>query len=210
MTTKVAAVIVAGGRGVRAGGEVPKQYRQIGGDPLIRSALAAFAGHPQIEAVQPVIHAEDEAAFQAATAGLAGLRTPVPGGASRQASVYAGLKALRGEGPDIVLIHDAARPFVSRALIERAIAAGSEYGAAVPAIAVADTVKKVDAHGTITATIDRSELRIVQTPQAFSYNLIVDAHGRAARSDRSDFTDDAALAEWAGHRVNVFPAILPT
>ena len=205
MTTKVAAVIVAGGRGVRAGGEVPKQYRHIGGDPVIRSALAAFAGHPQIEAVQPVIHAEDEAAFRAATAGLTGLRTPVPGGASRQASVYAGLKALRGQGPDIVLIHDAARPFVSRALIERAIAAGSEYGAAVPAIAVADTVKKVDAHGTITATIDRSELRIVQTPQAFSYNLIVDAHGRAARSDRSDFTDDAALAEWAGHRVNVFP-----
>ena len=205
MTTKVAAVIVAGGRGVRAGGEVPKQYRHIGRDPVIRSALAAFAGHPQIEAVQPVIHAEDEAAFQAATAGLTGLRTPVPGGASRQASVYAGLKALRGQGPDIVLIHDAARPFVSRALIERAIAAGSEYGAAVPAIAVADTVKKVDARGTITATIDRSELRIVQTPQAFSYNLIVDAHGRAARSDRSDFTDDAALAEWAGHRVNVFP-----
>lgn len=205
MTTKVAAVIVAGGRGVRAGGEVPKQYRHIGRDPVIRSALAAFAGHPQIEAVQPVIHAEDEAAFQAATAGLTGLLTPVPGGASRQASVYAGLKALRGQGPDIVLIHDAARPFVSRALIERAIAAGSEYGAAVPAIAVADTVKKVDARGTITATIDRSELRIVQTPQAFSYNLIVDAHGRAARSDRSDFTDDAALAEWAGHRVNVFP-----
>ena len=205
MTTKVAAVIVAGGRGVRAGGEVPKQYRHIGRDPVIRSALAAFAGHPQIEAVQPVIHAEDEAAFQAATAGLTGLLTPVPGGASRQASVYAGLKALRGQRPDIVLIHDAARPFVTRALIERAIAAGSEYGAAVPAIAVADTVKKVDAHGTITATIDRSELRIVQTPQAFSYNLIVDAHGRAARSDRSDFTDDAALAEWAGHRVNVFP-----
>jgi 2-C-methyl-D-erythritol 4-phosphate cytidylyltransferase / 2-C-methyl-D-erythritol 2,4-cyclodiphosphate synthase len=205
MASKVAAVIVAGGRGVRAGGEVPKQYRHIGGDPVIRLALAAFAGNSQIEAVQPVIHPEDEATFHAATAGLAGLRPPVPGGASRQASVYAGLQALRGTGPDIVLIHDAARPFVSGALIERAIAAAGEHGAAVPAIAVADTVKKVDAHGTITATIDRNELRIVQTPQAFSYSLIVEAHGRAVKSARSDFTDDAALAEWAGHRVSVFP-----
>jgi 2-C-methyl-D-erythritol 4-phosphate cytidylyltransferase/2-C-methyl-D-erythritol 2,4-cyclodiphosphate synthase len=155
--------------------------------------------------VQPVIHADDEAQFRAATAGLARLRTPVPGGASRQASVYAGLEALRGTAPDIVLIHDAARPFVSGALIARAIAAASEHGAAVPAVAVADTVKKVDAQGTITATVDRNELRIVQTPQAFSYNLIIDAHSRAAAADRSDFTDDAALAEWAGHRVSVFP-----
>jgi 2-C-methyl-D-erythritol 4-phosphate cytidylyltransferase/2-C-methyl-D-erythritol 2,4-cyclodiphosphate synthase len=205
MTSKVAAVIVAGGRGIRAGGEVPKQYRHVGGDPVIRSALAAFSGHPQIEAVQPVIHIDDEAAFKAATSGLTGLRTPVPGGTSRQASVRAGLEALRGNAPDIVLIHDAARPFVSRGLIDRAIAAAGEYGAAVPAIAVADTVKKVDANGTITATIDRSDLRVVQTPQAFSYNLIVEAHGRAAKANRNDFTDDAALAEWAGHRVSVFP-----
>ncbi len=205
MTSKVAAVIVAAGRGHRAGGEMPKQYRHIGGEPVIHAALAAFAGHPQIDAVQPVIHADDEPQFRAATAGLARLRTPVSGGASRQASVYAGLEALRGAAPDIVLIHDAARPFVSDALIARAIAAASKHGAAVPAVAVADTVKKVDAQGTITATIDRNELRIVQTPQAFSYNLIVDAHGRAAAANRSDFTDDAALAEWAGHRVSVFP-----
>jgi 2-C-methyl-D-erythritol 4-phosphate cytidylyltransferase/2-C-methyl-D-erythritol 2,4-cyclodiphosphate synthase len=205
MTSKVAAVIVAAGRGHRAGGEMPKQYRHIGGEPVIRAALAAFAGHPQIDAVQPVIHADDEAQFRATTAGLARLRAPVAGGASRQASVHAGLEALRGTAPDIVLIHDAARPFVSDALIARAIAAAREHGAAVPAVAVADTVKKVDAQGTITATIDRNELRIVQTPQAFSYNLIIDAHGRAATADRSDFTDDAALAEWAGHRVSVFP-----
>ena len=205
MTSKVAAVIVAAGRGHRAGREMPKQYRHIGGEPVIRAVLAAFAGHPRIDAVQPVIHADDEAQFRAATAGLARLRTPVPGGASRQASVYAGLEALRGTAPDIVLIHDAARPFVSGALIARAIAAAIEHGAAVPAVAVADTVKKVDAQGTITATVDRNELRIVQTPQAFSYNLIIDAHGRAAAADRSDFTDDAALAEWAGHRVSVFP-----
>ena len=205
MTSKVAAVVVAAGRGHRAGGGTPKQYRHVGGESVIRTALSAFVGHPQIDAVQPVIHAEDEAEFKMATAGLGGLRAPVPGGASRQASVYAGLHALRGTAPDFVLIHDAARPFVSGALIARAIAAAGEHGAAVPAIAVADTVKKVDARGTITATIDRNELRIVQTPQAFSYALIVDAHARAAAADRSDFTDDAALAEWAGHRVSVFP-----
>jgi 2-C-methyl-D-erythritol 4-phosphate cytidylyltransferase / 2-C-methyl-D-erythritol 2,4-cyclodiphosphate synthase len=204
MTSKVAAVIVAGGRGQRAGGEMPKQYRAIGGEPVIRVALSAFVGHPQIDAVQPVIHADDEAAFRTATSGLGGLRAPVAGGASRQASVYAGLDALRETAPDFVLIHDAARPFVTGGLIARAIAAASETGAAVPAIAVADTVKKVDARGTITATIDRNELRIVQTPQAFSYGLIVDAHARAAAADRGDFTDDAALAEWAGHRVSVF------
>jgi len=205
MTSKVAAVVVAAGRGHRAGGGTPKQYRHVGGESVIRTALSAFVGHPQIDAVQPVIHAEDEAEFKMATAGLGGLRAPVPGGASRQASVYAGLHALRGTAPDFVLIHDAARPFVSGALIARAIAAAGEHGAAVPAIAVADTVKKVDARGTITATIDRNELRIVQTPQAFSYAFIVDAHARAAAADRSDFTDDAALAEWAGHRVSVFP-----
>jgi 2-C-methyl-D-erythritol 4-phosphate cytidylyltransferase / 2-C-methyl-D-erythritol 2,4-cyclodiphosphate synthase len=205
MASKVAAVIVAAGRGHRAGGETPKQYRHIGGEPVIHAALSAFAGHPQVASVQPVIHAEDAAAFAAATAGLGGLRAPVAGGASRQASVYAGLQALRGAAPDFVLIHDAARPFVSAALISRAIAAAGEHGAAVPAIAVADTVKKVDARGTITATIDRNELRIVQTPQAFSYALIVEAHARAAAAERSDFTDDAALAEWAGHPVNVFP-----
>jgi len=205
MTSRVAAVVVAAGRGHRAGGETPKQYRQIGGEPVIRAALAAFVGHPQIAAVQPVIHIEDEAAFQTATAGLSGLQAPVPGGASRQVSVYAGLEALRGAAPDCVLIHDAARPFVSAALITRAIVAASEHGAAVPAIAVADTVKKIDARGTITATIDRNELRIVQTPQAFSFDLIIGAHSRAAAAGRSDFTDDAALAEWAGHRVSVFP-----
>lgn len=205
MTSKVAAVVVAAGRGHRAGGETPKQYRHLGGESVIRSALSAFVVHPQIDAVQPVIHADDEAAFRTATAGLGGFRAPVPGGASRQASVYAGLDALRETAPDFVLIHDAARPFVSGALIARAIAAAGEHGAAVPAIAVADTVKKVDARGTITATIDRNELRIVQTPQAFSFGLIVDAHARAAAADRNDFTDDAALAEWAGHRVSVFP-----
>src|SRR5215469_16797218 len=153
MADLIAAVVVAGGRGLRAGGDVPKQYREIAGEPVIRPALAVFLGHPQISAVQPVIHPQDEAVFRAATAGLPKLLPPVFGGATRQASVRSGLEALAARAPEIVLIHDAARPFLSDALIARAIVAGKDKGAAVPAIAVADTVKKIDDGGCVTETL---------------------------------------------------------
>jgi 2-C-methyl-D-erythritol 4-phosphate cytidylyltransferase/2-C-methyl-D-erythritol 2,4-cyclodiphosphate synthase len=204
MADMIAAVIVAGGRGLRAGGDVPKQYRELGGEPVIRPALSAFLDHPRIAAVQPVIHREDEAMFRTATAGLQKLLPPVWGGATRQASVRAGLEGLSDSGPGIVLIHDAARPFVSGALIERAITAARQSGAAVPAVAIADTVKKINQSSIVIETLDRNQLRTVQTPQAFTFDLIVDAHRRAAAAGREDFTDDAALAEWAGHPVSVF------
>jgi 2-C-methyl-D-erythritol 4-phosphate cytidylyltransferase / 2-C-methyl-D-erythritol 2,4-cyclodiphosphate synthase len=204
MTDRVAAVVVAAGRGLRAGGDVPKQYRGLAGEPVIRPALIAFLSHPRIAAVQPVIHPDDQAMFGAATAGLTNLLPPVWGGATRQASVCAGLEAVGAKSPDIVLIHDAARPFVSDALIDRAIDTAKTRGAAVPAIAIADTVKKIDDDAVVTATLDRNHLRMVQTPQAFGFDLIMTAHRRAAASGRDDFTDDAALAEWAGHRVSVF------
>jgi 2-C-methyl-D-erythritol 4-phosphate cytidylyltransferase/2-C-methyl-D-erythritol 2,4-cyclodiphosphate synthase len=202
---KVAAVVVAAGRGYRAGGDMPKQYRAIAGEPVIRPTLTAFLRHPLVDAVQPVIHPDDADAFRIATAGLDNLLPPVPGGATRQASVRAGLQALRAAAPELVLIHDAARPFLSGDLISRAIAAATQHGAAVPAIAITDTVKQIDAQDMISETLDRSRLRTVQTPQAFAYDLIVALHGRAAAAGREDFTDDAALAEWAGHRVNAFP-----
>jgi len=204
MADTIAAVVVAGGRGLRAGGDVPKQYREIAGEPVIRPALAAFLNHPQIGAVQPVIHPQDEEAFRAATAGLKKLLPPVWGGATRQASVRAGLEAFAASAPAIVLIHDAARPFLTEALIGRAIVAARQNGAAVPAIAIADTVKKIDDDARVTETLDRNHLRMVQTPQAFAFDLIVAAHRRAAAAGRDDFSDDAALAEWAGHRVSVF------
>jgi 2-C-methyl-D-erythritol 4-phosphate cytidylyltransferase/2-C-methyl-D-erythritol 2,4-cyclodiphosphate synthase len=203
MAGRIAAVIVAAGRGHRAGGDLPKQYRQLAGEPVIRPTLAAFLAHPQVAAVQPVIHADDETLFATAAAGLRAL-PPVHGGATRQASVRAGLEALDRTAPDIVLIHDAARPFLTGELISRAIVAGKAHGAAVPAVAVADTVKKIDERDMVTETLDRSRLRIVQTPQAFAFGLIVAAHRCAAAAGLEDFSDDAALAEWAGHRVNVF------
>ncbi len=144
MAPRVAAIVVAAGRGLRAGGDVPKQYRAIAGQSVIRPSLARFASHRAIAAVQPVIHPDDEAMFHSAADGL-DLLPPVHGGATRQGSVRAGMEALAARQPDIVLIHDAARPFLSEMLVTRAIAAGQSSGAAVPAIAVADTVKKIDA-----------------------------------------------------------------
>jgi 2-C-methyl-D-erythritol 4-phosphate cytidylyltransferase/2-C-methyl-D-erythritol 2,4-cyclodiphosphate synthase len=199
---KVAAVVVAAGRGIRAGGEVPKQYRTVLGEPVIRRSLAALAGHDGIACVQPVIHPADAKHFHEATAGLS-LLPPVEGGATRQASVRAGLLALEAHAPDRVLVHDAARPFVSPALISRAIDAASA-GAAVPVLAVSDTVKQVDDKGRVTATLDRGALRLVQTPQAFAFAPLLAAHRRAQAAAREDFSDDAALAEWAGLAVATF------
>jgi 2-C-methyl-D-erythritol 4-phosphate cytidylyltransferase / 2-C-methyl-D-erythritol 2,4-cyclodiphosphate synthase len=200
----VAAVIVAAGRGQRVGGDIPKQYQTIAGTPVIRPTLAAFAGHPRIDVIQPVIHLADEELFRSASSGLGKLHDPVAGGATRQISVRAGVQALAAHAPELVLIHDAARPFLSADLIDRAIGAGREFGAAVPGVAIADTVKKIDDTATVSETLDRSRLRTVQTPQAFGYSLIAEAHRRAEAAGRDDFTDDAALAEWAGHRVRVF------
>jgi 2-C-methyl-D-erythritol 4-phosphate cytidylyltransferase/2-C-methyl-D-erythritol 2,4-cyclodiphosphate synthase len=203
MTGAVAAVLVAAGRGVRAGGQGPKQYREIGGEPVIRSSLKGLAGHPDITMVQPVIHPDDVALFRVAAAGLDVLE-PVFGGATRQASVRAGLEVLSSRGPNLVLVHDAARPFASPALISRAIAAAAAGGAAIPAIPIADTVKTVDPSGVVTGTIDRARLRLVQTPQAFAFATLLAAHHRAHAAGREDFSDDAALAEWAGIKVSTF------
>jgi 2-C-methyl-D-erythritol 4-phosphate cytidylyltransferase/2-C-methyl-D-erythritol 2,4-cyclodiphosphate synthase len=201
-TQRTAAILVAAGRGLRAGGGGPKQYRNVGGRTVIHRALAAFSEHPEIAIVQPVVNPDDIAVFNAAVSDLEHA-TPVNGGATRQASVLAGLEALAPHRPDVVLIHDAARPFVSPSVISRAIVAAGRTGAAIPVVPVTDTIKQVTANGDINATPERAALRIAQTPQAFKFDVILDAHRRAAR-ERSDFTDDAAIAEWAGLTVTTF------
>jgi 2-C-methyl-D-erythritol 4-phosphate cytidylyltransferase/2-C-methyl-D-erythritol 2,4-cyclodiphosphate synthase len=200
---RTAAILVAAGRGLRAGSGGPKQYREIGGQTVIFRAMQAFSRHPDVFAVQPVVNPDDTAIFNEAVAGLRH-QPPTNGGATRQASVHAGLEALAAEKPDIVLIHDAARPFVTEGVISRAIDAAGRTGAAVPAIPVTDTIKQVGDTANVEATPDRARLRIAQTPQAFRFDVILDAHRRAAREGRSDFTDDAALAEWAGLTVATF------
>jgi 2-C-methyl-D-erythritol 4-phosphate cytidylyltransferase / 2-C-methyl-D-erythritol 2,4-cyclodiphosphate synthase len=207
----VVAVIVAAGRGVRAGGGLPKQYRLLRGRPILAHTIQAFACHPAVDRIQPVLNLDDRNLYREALTSLteaaSKLREPVAGGATRQASVRRGLEALAQEidGDACVLIHDAARPFVDAALVDRAIEAGRDGGAAVPGVSVTDTIKIVDGAGRVTATPPREALRAVQTPQAFRFRSILDAHRRAAEAGLDDLTDDGALAEWAGLSVAVFP-----
>src|SRR3981189_3473350 len=145
---RTAAILVAAGRGLRAGSGGPKQYRTIGGQTGIFRAMEPFCRHPQIFAVQPVLN-EDDTAVLKRPVSESPREPPTIGGATRQASVHAGLEALASQKPDVVLIHDAARPFVSAALISRAIEAASRTGAAVPAIQVTDTIKQVGETGNV-------------------------------------------------------------
>jgi 2-C-methyl-D-erythritol 4-phosphate cytidylyltransferase/2-C-methyl-D-erythritol 2,4-cyclodiphosphate synthase len=203
----IATVIVAAGRGSRVGDEVPKQFRPLGGQTPLRLALAAFSSHPAVTLVQPVIHSDDGDRYTQAAAGLDVL-PPAHGGRTRQASVLAGLDALATQGaeatPEIVLVHDAARPFVSAALIDRSIAAAREFCAAVPVLGINDAIKLVDGAGKITGVIERGNVRRAQTPQAFKFQPLHEAHRKAAADGRHDFADDAALAQWAGLKVHVF------
>jgi len=205
--SEVAAVVVAAGRGLRAGGEVPKQFRRIGGETMLSRTLSALLEVPRLAAVQPVIHPDDRDRY-GSVGHDARILAPVFGGATRQASVRAGLEALAAREPAIVLVHDAARPFASTQLIARAIEAAQATGAAVPGLPVADTVKTVDGESRVTHTLERASLRLIQTPQAFAFAPLMAAHRRAAAQGRDDFTDDAALAEWAGMTVAVFPGEL--
>src|ERR1700729_3594941 len=148
---RTAAILVAAGRGLRAGSGGPKQYRSIGGQTVIYRAMEPFCRHPEVFAVQPVLHPDDMAMFSAAVSALRHA-PPANGGATRQASVRAGLEALADQKPDVVLIHDAPRPFVPAALISRAISAPSVTGAAFPAIQVTDTIKLIGRSGHVEAT----------------------------------------------------------
>ena len=203
MVRDCSVVIVAAGRGRRSGDGIPKQYRPLAGQSALRRTLALLTGPCGLSHVQVVIHPDDRDLYDEAAQGL-NLPSPVSGGETRQTSVLAGLAALEGTGPSHVLVHDAARPLATPALIARAIEAARSAGAAIPALRITDTVKSVSADGRIIGTADRDALRIVQTPQAFAFPSLIAAHRKAEQAGRSDFTDDAALMEWAGHGVSTF------
>ena len=190
------ALVVAAGRGTRAGGAMPKQYRPLAGRPVLRHSLEIFRRQEGINGVRSVIHPDDRAYYEAASAGL-DLLPPVTGGATRQDSVRLGLESLTSIAPEFVLIHDAARPLIDPATIERTIAALVRHPGAVPAVPVADTLKRGDA-GLIAATIERTGLWRAQTPQGFRFHDILAAHRAAAGLDLGD---DAMVAERAGLRV---------
>jgi 2-C-methyl-D-erythritol 4-phosphate cytidylyltransferase/2-C-methyl-D-erythritol 2,4-cyclodiphosphate synthase len=203
-----AVLVVAAGRGERAASAhaVPKQYARIGGEPVLARSLKTFLSHPAIGLVQVVIHPDDRSLYDAAVAGVSGpIAPPVCGGPSRQDSVRAGLLALNAARPDHVLVHDAARPFVTHELIDRVLAALGQHAGAIAALPLADTLTRVGVHGLIAETIGRSGLWRAQTPQGFRFAAILAAHEAAAAAGRSDFTDDAAIAAWAGHAVALVP-----
>lgn len=206
----VGVVIVAAGRGLRAGGgDIPKQYRSVQGRPLLSLTIDAFLSHEAINEVLVVAHPDDQSLYETVVAELRHvdhrLQPPVAGGDSRQESVRNGLEALASSKDfGLVLVHDGARPFVTSELIDRAIAAGLAHGAAVPGVPVSDTIKTVDEHLFVRDTPDRTRLRAVQTPQAFRLDKLLAAHRRAAAEGLNGFTDDGALAEWAGLPVHVY------
>jgi 2-C-methyl-D-erythritol 4-phosphate cytidylyltransferase / 2-C-methyl-D-erythritol 2,4-cyclodiphosphate synthase len=206
---KVSLIVVAAGRGSRVGGDEPKQYRLCAGRPLLCYTLEALLATHDFHATTVVIHPDDRARYDRVLAALssecaASLGPPALGGATRQASVLAGLEAQAAQAPDLVLIHDGARAFPSKPLIVRAIDAAARHGAAAPGTRPSDTVKQVDEDGFVVATPSREALRAVQTPQSFRFDAILKAHWRAAELGVAGLTDDAAVAEWAGLRPHIF------
>jgi 2-C-methyl-D-erythritol 4-phosphate cytidylyltransferase / 2-C-methyl-D-erythritol 2,4-cyclodiphosphate synthase len=192
---RIAAVLVAAGSGIRFGAETPKQFLGLLGRPVIRHGAETLAGHVG-HLLQPI---GDAAAVVAALDGLAHL-LPVPGGATRQESVRAGLEALAPHAPDIVLVHDAARPIIPPGTIEALLEALREAPGAIPAVPVADTLKRGHA-GRIVATVPRDDLFRAQTPQAFHFEILLAAH----RAGLASATDDAALLEAQGLAVALVP-----
>ncbi|PGH53823.1 bifunctional 2-C-methyl-D-erythritol 4-phosphate cytidylyltransferase/2-C-methyl-D-erythritol 2,4-cyclodiphosphate synthase [Azospirillum palustre] len=196
------ALIVAGGSGQRFGAERPKQYLDLAGKPVLRRTVEAFLGHPQVTGVRVVIDPTWRDAYDAALFGLA-LPDPVAGGASRQDSVRNGLEALAADGaPDLVLIHDAARPLIDADTIAAVIAALDGTPGAIAAVPVADTLKRGSGDA-IAGTVDRDGLWRAQTPQGFRFPAILEAHRAAAGLS---LTDDAAVAERAGLSVALVPS----
>ena len=201
-------LIVAAGRGQRAKGrhaDIPKQYQMMPdmppdmqGDMVLTRTLRAFVEHSAIDAVLVVMHPDDSALYEKAIAAINSdkLLAPVAGGDTRQHSVLHGLAALAKIAPKQVLIHDAARPFVQAALIQRCLTGLGSAAGAIPAVAVTDTLKQAD-NGQIIDTISRDGLWQAQTPQAFHYQAIYAAYQKA-QPILDKLTDDAAVAEFSG------------
>jgi 2-C-methyl-D-erythritol 4-phosphate cytidylyltransferase/2-C-methyl-D-erythritol 2,4-cyclodiphosphate synthase len=193
----IAVIVVAAGTGERMGGG-PKQYRMLAGQPVLARTIEAFTRRDDVTWVLPVINPAHQRDFDAMALNHPKLLPAAGGAASRQGSVLAGLEALAGKAPDMVLIQDAARPLVDDETISGVIAALGD--AALPVTPVTDTIKRSTDGKVVEGTEDRRTLFAAQTPQGFAYPVILDAHRRAAM-EPTEFTDDAAIAEWAGIEV---------
>ncbi len=202
----VGVLIAAGGRGSRAGGGHPKQFREIGGVPMLLRAIRPFARHPRVGAVAVALPAEFAEHPPEWLASVAGERLRLTaGGDTRAESVYAALQVLDPQCP-VVLVHDAARPFVPLDTVDAVIALADSGIGAVPAVPVSDTIKRVEGEELrVAGTVDRSMLWRAQTPQGFPRSMLEAAFHSVARTAWPDFTDEAALVEAAGYPVRVTP-----
>ncbi len=195
----VDAIVVAAGVGQRFGGDLPKQYAQLAGAPILLHSAERLQAHPGIRRVIVVIHQDHRALYKQVSSSLVDV-SAVIGGPTRQHSVWAGLEALaKDEQPDAVLIHDGARPCLGNDVLERVLCALQDHQAVLPAIKVTDSLKQERNH-TVIGEVDRTNLVRAQTPQGFNFAMILDAHRRLAPQS---FTDDTALARELGIEVHI-------
>ena len=203
---RTAVVIPSAGSGLRTGLKTPKALIPLAGSTLFDQTVEVFLRHRRVGLIQPVVPSRKLAAFRSRLADAiaeGSCLPPVAGGRERQDSVYLGIKALPGE-VEMIIIHDAARPFVPSSLITRVLNAAERHGAAIAAVAVQDTVKEGTPLNLIAGTVDRRNLWLAQTPQAFQAGIIREAHVRA-RSRNFRGTDDASLVEALGCPVTIVP-----
>lgn len=202
---RVAAVIPAAGSGSRVGGPVPKQFLEIAGNPLLAVTLEVFERAGSVDSVfvvvppGDVLHCLHEIVENR---GFGKVARVVPGGETRRDSVRLGIWAAAGF--EIVVVHDGVRPLVTAALVEKVIEAARVSGSATAGVPAGDTVKLVE-NGVVAKTIDREKVWLAQTPQAFRYDIILEAHERACREGWPEPTDDASLVEWMGVPVVMVP-----
>lgn len=196
----VTAIIVAAGSGTRFGDDLPKQYHHLNGEPVLRHTLKAFANHPHISDIIVVIAPGFEDLYDNAAQGIAKLKPPVIGGATRQQSVYNALSSLHSAHPQrLILIHDAARPCIDAHSIDRIIASLQTHKAASLAIPVTDTLRKGD-QDHLSETVSRDNLYAMQTPQGFHFETIMAAH---ETFKSNEFTDDTSLVSERGTPVAI-------
>jgi 2-C-methyl-D-erythritol 4-phosphate cytidylyltransferase/2-C-methyl-D-erythritol 2,4-cyclodiphosphate synthase len=200
---RVVAIVVAGGAGMRMGGNVPKQFLLLGGRPIVDRTISALAASPQIDgillALPPPLPGDVKASYR----GRPKVLQVVDGGAERQDTVRIALAAVPGEA-EVILVHDAVRPFVSRDLLARCVELAREHGAVVPVVPVRETVKEWDRKRKTLSTVDRSLLYRAQTPQAFRAGILREAYEKAGAAGHRG-TDDASLVEAAGYPVTPIP-----
>ena len=200
---KVVAIVVAGGAGKRMGGETPKQFLPLCGRPILERTICALAASPRIDGILLALPRGTPGDVAAAYLALPKVLRAVDGGAERQDSVRNALSAVP-EDAEVILVHDAVRPFVSRDLVDRCVALAREHGAVVPVVPVRETVKEWNSKGKTLSTVDRSLLFRAQTPQAFRARILRDAYAKAEAAGRRG-TDDASLVEAAGLPVTPVP-----